>query len=290
MSSYAVKRIMKERLHYNKNPLDKEGIFMYFNDDDLFNVKMLIIGPENTPYENGFYLFNFKIPQDYPHKPPKGMFMTIDGKTRMNPNLYENGYICLSLLGTWAGPSWTSSNTLLSIGMSIRALVLNENPIQNEPSFEKETGEKSKSYIRQLIHENLRLSVCTMLTKTPSGFECCLPKMREHFKQNYSWYINKANQYIKNDGKSEKAPIWKMVITYKYKHLIKHMQMIGKALGIENLLINKEPIKKIYKRVRKAPKVSSNNYDVGFEMVSENDGKLYVVVENKNGVKRWKKI
>lgn len=25
------------------------------------------------------------------------------GKVRFNPNLYDNGYICLSLLGTWPG-------------------------------------------------------------------------------------------------------------------------------------------------------------------------------------------
>lgn len=26
------------------------------------------------------------------------------GKVRFNPNLYNNGKVCLSLLGTWSGP------------------------------------------------------------------------------------------------------------------------------------------------------------------------------------------
>lgn len=31
---------------------------------------------------------------------------TSGGNVRFNPNLYQQGTVCLSLLGTWGGPSW----------------------------------------------------------------------------------------------------------------------------------------------------------------------------------------
>jgi hypothetical protein len=39
---------------------------------------------------------------------------------------------------------------------------------------------------------------------------------------------------------------------------------------------------------KKVPGQPAKNYDVGYEMTSENDGQLYIVEVMKNGVKRWK--
>jgi Ubiquitin-conjugating enzyme len=33
------------------------------------------------------------------------------GSVRFNPNLYNCGKVCLSLLGTWSGPSWSPANS-----------------------------------------------------------------------------------------------------------------------------------------------------------------------------------
>ena len=103
MSNNAVKRILKEKIKYYKDidTINSAGIYLNFDDNDMMKAQALIIGPEDTPYEKGFYLFDFNFPKQYPHKPPKCLFLTTDGRTRMNPNLYENGYTCLSLLGTW---------------------------------------------------------------------------------------------------------------------------------------------------------------------------------------------
>lgn len=44
------------------------------------------------------------LTENYPNEPPKVNLMTTGGgKIRFNPNLYSNGYVCLSLLGTWSG-------------------------------------------------------------------------------------------------------------------------------------------------------------------------------------------
>ncbi|KAG1673436.1 hypothetical protein FOA52_002201 [Chlamydomonas sp. UWO 241] len=76
--------------------------------------------------------------QDYPQKPLLVQFLTSGGGTvRFNPNLYVNGKVCLSLLGTWSGPSWQpGTSTLLQVLLSISALVIVPGPFFNEPSYE----------------------------------------------------------------------------------------------------------------------------------------------------------
>jgi len=53
-----------------------------------------------------------QFPEDYPSSAPHIVFLTTNGgKTRFNPNLYADGKVCLSILGTWRGESgeqWSS--------------------------------------------------------------------------------------------------------------------------------------------------------------------------------------
>ena len=42
---------------------------------------------------------------------------------RLNPNLYENGKVCVSLLGTWSGKGsekWTTNSNMLQLLVSIQ--------------------------------------------------------------------------------------------------------------------------------------------------------------------------
>jgi ubiquitin-protein ligase len=68
-------------------------------------IRVCIVGPEGTPYSNGLFFFDIEL-YDYPHSPPKVTLLTGQGKCRLNPNLYQDGKVCLSLLGTWSGPGW----------------------------------------------------------------------------------------------------------------------------------------------------------------------------------------
>ncbi|KAI0828772.1 hypothetical protein F5Y06DRAFT_302258 [Hypoxylon sp. FL0890] len=115
-----------------------EGIFIYYGSSRLDIMKVLIIGPKNTPYEHGLFEFDLWCPMDYPNSPPKMTFRTTNGgRTRFNPNLYEDGKICLSLLGTWSGEPWRASqSTLLQVLVSIQSMILCEQPWYNEPGRE----------------------------------------------------------------------------------------------------------------------------------------------------------
>ncbi len=64
----------------------------------------MIAGPEGTPYANGLFEFDCFMPLEYPRVSPQIHLCTTGGGTvGFNPNLYNDGTVCLSLLGTWAG-------------------------------------------------------------------------------------------------------------------------------------------------------------------------------------------
>ena len=110
----------------------------------LVVVQALITGPEDTPYDCGAFVFDICIPEGYPASPPYVLLRFVyladsarvinvvvphqhrvarrttgGGSVRFNPNLYNCGKVCLSLLGTWSGShpceQWSSSSTLLQV-------------------------------------------------------------------------------------------------------------------------------------------------------------------------------
>ncbi|KAF3223244.1 hypothetical protein TWF191_006525 [Orbilia oligospora] len=69
-------------------------------DSDIRNIRALILGPPETPYEFGFFEFTMKFPKEYPGKAPAVNAITTNGgRCRFNPNIYAGGKVCLSILG-----------------------------------------------------------------------------------------------------------------------------------------------------------------------------------------------
>lgn len=87
-------------------------------------IKVLITGPEESPYQNGLFEFDLFFPSTYPFSPPKLSFLTTaNGEVRFNPNLYQDGKICLSILNTWEGrpeEKWNPFCSLLQVLVSIQ--------------------------------------------------------------------------------------------------------------------------------------------------------------------------
>jgi len=129
-----------------------DGIFVRVNEARPDMIKVLITGPGDTPYENGLFIFDVFLPIDFPAMPPKMRMLTTGTGYRFNPNLYTDGYVCLSLLGTWQGPGWDPENsTLLQLVVSVQAMILCEEPYCNEPGWYSSVGsDESKHYNKQL--------------------------------------------------------------------------------------------------------------------------------------------
>ncbi|GLI73806.1 hypothetical protein PoHVEF18_002035 [Penicillium ochrochloron] len=89
--------------------------------DDLSQLKVLITGPPGTPYAEGLWRLDLKMPQDYPKSPPKATFRT----KIWHPNVEENtGAVCVDTLKR----DWQSTLTLRDVLVTISCLLIHPNP------------------------------------------------------------------------------------------------------------------------------------------------------------------
>ena len=155
-----------------------------------------VTGPEETPYDCGFFLFDAFFPSAYPACAPKVRFKTTGGgRARMNPNLYKDGKVCLSLLGTWSGAkgeTWDKNvSTMSQVIVSIQSLIFVADPFFNEPGFERGIGtedgrKKSDEYNRQIREHTLRYAITQSLRKPDARFEQAI---KTHFKRRRAYIL-----------------------------------------------------------------------------------------------------
>ncbi|KAK3685301.1 hypothetical protein B0T22DRAFT_214295 [Podospora appendiculata] len=129
------------------------GIYVRHGSSRLDVIKVLMVGPADTPYENGLFEFDMFCTDTFPLIPPEMQFRTTgNGAAAFNPNLYNNGKVCLSLLGTWAGQGWEPErSTILQVLVSIQGMIFTNQPWYNEPGRERHQDKtRSDNYNRQI--------------------------------------------------------------------------------------------------------------------------------------------
>ncbi|KAI0519153.1 hypothetical protein KFK09_006594 [Dendrobium nobile] len=70
----ALRRIQRELNILQKDP--PASFLFYHVAEDVFHWKITIFGPEDSPYVDGVFDLDVKIPEDYPYSPPKIIFET----------------------------------------------------------------------------------------------------------------------------------------------------------------------------------------------------------------------
>jgi len=131
-----LKHLLQELCALEKSLPTQPAIWLRFDEETPQFMRALITGPSGTPYAHGVFAFDIYVPDSYPLQSPQMHFLTTGGgKVRFGPNLYANGKVCLSLLGTWSGPAWKpAESTLLQVLVSIQGLILGvEHPHFLEP-------------------------------------------------------------------------------------------------------------------------------------------------------------
>ncbi|XP_027346958.1 probable ubiquitin-conjugating enzyme E2 24 isoform X2 [Abrus precatorius] len=135
-----VKKVQQEWSILEKNL--PETIYVRVFEERMDLMRAAIVGASGTPYHDGVFFFDICFPPEYPTEPP--MVHYNSGGLRLNPNLYESGKICLSLLNTWTGTGtevWNpGASTILQVLLSLQALVLNEKPYFNEAGYDQQIG------------------------------------------------------------------------------------------------------------------------------------------------------
>ncbi|KAH3742713.1 ubiquitin-conjugating enzyme E2 24 [Pelomyxa schiedti] len=139
------------------------GIYVRVYENRMDLLRVAIIGPCDTPFEDGFFMFDLALPPDYPAVPPDVFFHSLV-PVKINPNLYTDGTVCLSLLGTWVGDeveSWQpDASNLLQVILSIQGLILGTNePYFLEAGYDKQRGMPWAAHQSHLYNEGAVLGV-----------------------------------------------------------------------------------------------------------------------------------
>lgn len=165
-------------------------IFLRVSSADNKQIRVVISGPAGTPYDGGLFVFDMLIPYYYPQNPPKMKFLNHGGK-RFNPNLYADGGVCLSLLGTWSGHTsekWNAgTSTLSQLLISIQSMIFVEQPYFNEPGYEKFYGTQRGDIMSKEYNRAIRLFTMTYamadLIEKPEQYPECADLFAAHFKR-----------------------------------------------------------------------------------------------------------
>eukprot|EP00058_Branchiostoma_floridae_P010079 XP_002595567.1 hypothetical protein BRAFLDRAFT_117489 [Branchiostoma floridae] len=164
-----------------------EGILVKTFEDrmDLFSVA--IKGPHNTPYEDGLFLFDLKLPDAYPLIPPLLHYLAYHSG-RLNPNLYEDGK------GT---EKWTKDSNLLQVLVSIQGLILVSEPYYNEAGFEKDKGSQEGLENSRCYNEMVLLKmVQTMSKMTLNPPDIFKEEIIEHCRQHGHRMIQRLESWL----------------------------------------------------------------------------------------------
>lgn len=112
------RRIIKETQRLLSEPAP--GISASPSEDNLRYFNVMILGPQQSPYEGGVFKLELFLPEDYPMGPPKVRFLT----KIYHPNIDKLGRICLDILKD----KWSPALQIRTVLLSIQALLSAPNP------------------------------------------------------------------------------------------------------------------------------------------------------------------
>ena len=179
------------------------AIFVRVDRAKVDLMKVIIMGSSQTPYAHGAFEYDVYFDDSYPNGPPKVNLMTTGGgSVRFNPNLYANGKVCLSLLGTWSGrggENWNPKlSTLLQVLLSIQSLIMTEDIYFNEPGLEVYAGTPqgeldNEGYSNVVRYANIKYAMVEQIRNPPKGFETAV---KRHFYLKKQEIMEEVRQWI----------------------------------------------------------------------------------------------
>ena len=224
----AIKRIInKDMKSIEHNKLNDCGIYIEFDEDNMLQAKVLIIGPVDSLYEGGYFFFHINFPNNYPFSPPDVSYVSRNN-IRIHPNLYVKGHksgfgkVCLSILGTWSGPQWTTVMDVSTVLLSLQSLLDND-PLLNEPGFSKKNKHQLEiinNYNDVIFFENINSLLIKNYIDPPGDFAIYKDVIIDVFKKNYKKYYENILKYKNIDKKKINISIYMIHYSINYKELL----------------------------------------------------------------------
>lgn len=219
MNNSAIKRIAKDVKYIitNEMSLSRENIYYKHDEENAYKGYALIIGTANTPYAYGYYFFEFTFPENYPFAPPVVTYLTNDGSMRFNPNLYSNGKVCLSILNTWAGESWSSCQSIHSILFTL-ITILCDNPLLNEPGVKEDHDDLNK-YNYLVFYKNIEFAIATQIGLINADTNHALYKtISKKILRHHVEIMRKFKDIVNSTFQNNKANILELINANKIKY------------------------------------------------------------------------
>jgi ubiquitin-protein ligase len=147
-------------------------VFSFFKDDDYveiqpwegrtYHLRVIIRGLENTPYENGKFVFEIRLTSNYPYSPPFCYCHTRIWHPNIDPSIFpDRSNICLDLINpdsigkvdSRTGASgWTPSKRIQDVIESLKGMIHMRPPFWDPNSaLNKEAGEMALQNIEKFI-------------------------------------------------------------------------------------------------------------------------------------------
>ncbi|PVU95961.1 hypothetical protein BB559_002544 [Furculomyces boomerangus] len=111
--------------------------------DNIMVWNAIILGPAETPFEDGTFKLIMNFDESYPNRPPTVRFIS----EMFHPNVYANGDLCLDILQS----RWSPAYDVSAILTSIQSLLHDPNP--NSPANAEAAAlyrENRREYVRRI--------------------------------------------------------------------------------------------------------------------------------------------
>lgn len=235
MSASAIKRILKRDIKsIQTQKLNDMGIFIEFDEQNMLCAKAMILGPVDSAYRNGIFFFDIEFPTNYPYSPPRVSYIS-RGSIRIHPNLYTGsskhnylGKVCLSILGTWSGPQWTTIMDISSVLLSIQSL-LDNNPLDHEPGFSGKKMAVHDNYKRCVEYETIRTLILKNTSDIPEPFLCFKPIIQSHFNS----IKQEVEDYLFHMSETETNEEIMFVSTYHIRIVLNYKYLLHKLKSLK---------------------------------------------------------
>jgi ubiquitin-protein ligase len=203
----------------------ESSILLYVNEQNIKLMRCIIIGPEKTPYENGWFEFDLMC-EDYPNRPPHVTYLTrypgqdnhnVNDDYKFNPNIYSDGAICLSLLGTFGSKSsaeaWNPElSTILQVLLSLQTSLFVEKPFYNEAPNHQTYGTSHGEELSLKMNERIRFLVMSVaiLGQLRRKDYFLSDVMKTHFKYKKEVILKICQQWVQEAGDKHKSKMEKI--------------------------------------------------------------------------------
>jgi len=105
------------------------------DDSNLYEWQCIVEGPNDTPYQGGYFQATLSFPPEFPSKPPLMRFTT---PGFWHPNVYKDGKVCISILHEAKEDQFNEQESIDEKWrpiLSVEAVIVSVMSMLSEPNF-----------------------------------------------------------------------------------------------------------------------------------------------------------